>query len=148
MSGFTDAEITFPRERRRGRLVTTAPDGRPHVVPVDYLLNPTADGIDVVGTNMSGSVKACNVTRTGQAALVVDDIVSVVPYRTRHLHVSGPARVVLVGDGDERPTPPGPPGMTPEMREIRARNTSPELIRIMADRIVSAGLDDPTLLTP
>ena len=53
---------------RTGKLATVRADGRPHVVPVWFLL----DGGDLVFTTGADSVKARALRRTGRAALCVD----------------------------------------------------------------------------
>jgi hypothetical protein len=53
---------------RTGKLATVRADGRPHIVPVWFVL----DGDDVVFTTWHRSVKAGNMRRTGRAALLVD----------------------------------------------------------------------------
>ena len=50
-------------------LATVRPDGRPHVVPIWFVV----DGEDLVFVTHSSSVKARNLRRTGYAAVSVDD---------------------------------------------------------------------------
>lgn len=50
-------------------LATVRPDGRPHVVPVWFVV----DGGDLVFVTHSSTVKAGNLRRTGYAAVSVDD---------------------------------------------------------------------------
>ena len=54
---------------RTGMLATVRSDGRPHVVPVWFLL----DGDDVVFTTWHASVKGRNLRRDPRAALCVED---------------------------------------------------------------------------
>ena len=54
---------------RTGKLATTRADGRPHVVPIWFVL----DGTDVVLTTGAASVKGRNLRRDGRACLCVDD---------------------------------------------------------------------------
>ena len=54
---------------RTGKLGTTRHDGRPHVVPIWFVL----DGTDVVLTTGTKSVKGRNLRRDGRACLCVDD---------------------------------------------------------------------------
>lgn len=54
---------------RTGKLATVRSDGRPHVVPVWFVL----DGSDVVFTTGRGTVKGRNLLRDGRASLCVDD---------------------------------------------------------------------------
>jgi PPOX class probable F420-dependent enzyme len=53
---------------RTGKLATTRKDGRPHVVPVWFVL----DGEEVVFTTGRDTVKGRNIRRSGQVALCVD----------------------------------------------------------------------------
>ena len=54
---------------RTGKLATTREDGRPHVVPVWFVL----DGDDIVFSTGATSVKGRDLERTRTAALCVDD---------------------------------------------------------------------------
>jgi PPOX class probable F420-dependent enzyme len=54
---------------RTGKLGTTRRDGRPHVVPVWFVL----DGPDVVFTTGATSVKGRTLRRTGRACMCIDD---------------------------------------------------------------------------
>jgi pyridoxamine 5'-phosphate oxidase family protein len=139
MSLFTEAEIAYLQEQRLGRLATVTQNGNPHVVPVDYLYNPQCESIDIVGRELPRSLKYKNIVRNGRVAFVVDDIVSLVPYRARMIEIRGYAEIVLRNENDAFPHAPE---MTPEMLSIRARSIAPEMIRIKAEKIVSAGLED------
>jgi PPOX class probable F420-dependent enzyme len=54
---------------RTGKLATTRLDGRPHVVPIWFVL----DGEDLVFNTGADSVKGRALARTGWASLCVDD---------------------------------------------------------------------------
>ncbi len=54
---------------RTGKLATTRKDGRPHVVPVWFVL----DGDDIVFNTGAETVKGRSLRREGHAALCVDD---------------------------------------------------------------------------
>jgi PPOX class probable F420-dependent enzyme len=54
---------------RTGKLATTRSDGRPHVVPIWFVL----DGDDIVFNTGADTVKGRNLRRTGWASLCVDD---------------------------------------------------------------------------
>ncbi len=54
---------------RTGKLATTRLDGRPHVVPVWFVL----DGEELVFNTGAGSVKGRSLARTGWASMCVDD---------------------------------------------------------------------------
>ena len=71
--------------RRTGKIATVQDDGRPHVVPVWFVVD---DG-DVVFTTWHESIKARNLARDGRAALTVD--MSEPPYAC--LMVEGPVAI-------------------------------------------------------
>ena len=54
---------------RTGKLATTRADGRPHTVPVWFVV----DGDDLVFMTMDTSVKGRNMVRDNRVALTVDD---------------------------------------------------------------------------
>lgn len=54
---------------RTGKLATVRRDGRPHVVPIWFVL----DGDDIVLTTGADTVKGCNLRRDGRVSLCVDD---------------------------------------------------------------------------
>ena len=118
-SVFTAAELAYLRgERRLGRIATVGRDGTPHVVPSGWVHNHELDTIDVTGRAVDGTKKFRDVARNGRAAIVIDDLASVKPWRPRALEVRGRAEAVL------EPEP---------------------LIRIHPERIVSWGIDDRRL---
>ena len=115
MSAFSDAELGYLRgERRLARLATVGRDGTPHVVPVGWSYDADQDTIDVRGRDLPPTKKFRDVRRTGRAALVIDDLASVDPWRPRGIEVRGRAEAI------EGPRP---------------------LIRIHPDRVVSWGLE-------
>jgi pyridoxamine 5'-phosphate oxidase family protein len=119
MSSFTDAELAYLTEARRlGRLATVGKDGMPHVVPVGLSYNREHDSIDVTGRQLETTKKYRDVERTGQAAIVVDDLASIDPWRPRGVEVRG--RAEAIGG-------PGP------------------LVRIHPERIVSWGIESEEL---
>ena len=111
---FTEAELRYlTGGRQLGRLATVGSDGTPHVVPVGWIYNAASDTIDVGGHELEQSKKFRDVARTGRAAIVIDDLASVDPWRPRAVEVRGRADAIAL------PTP---------------------LIRIHPERIVSWGL--------
>lgn len=76
---------------RTGKLATTRKDGRPHVVPIWFVL----DGDELVFNTGAGTVKGRSLARTGQASLCVDDEAPPFSFVT----VSGP--VTISTDPDE-----------------------------------------------
>jgi pyridoxamine 5'-phosphate oxidase family protein len=113
-SVFTADELGYLHgERRLARIATVGKDGTPHVVPVGWTHNVEHDTIDVTGHDVDQTKKFRDVTRSGRAAVVIDDIASVNPFRPRAIEVRGHAEAIT---------------------EPRA------LIRIHPERIVSWGI--------
>ena len=113
MSAFTESQLAYLKgERRLARIATVGPDGTPHVVPVGWTYNPKTDTIDVGGRNFAATKKYRDVTRSGRAAIVIDDVLP--PWQPRGVEVRG--RAEAIGDPDP-------------------------LIRIHPDRIVSWGIE-------
>lgn len=115
MSVFTEAELRYlTGGRQLARIATVGPDGTPHVVPVGWIYNAARDTIDVGGHELERSKKFRDIARTGRAAIVIDDLESVDPWRPRAIEVRGRAEAIAL------PTP---------------------LIRIHPERIISWGLE-------
>ncbi|HEU5044509.1 MAG TPA: PPOX class F420-dependent oxidoreductase [Nocardioidaceae bacterium] len=113
-SVFTDAELEFLHaDRRLGRLATVGADGTPHVVPTGWVHNAVTDTIDVFGHDLERTKKFRDVERNGRAAIVIDDLASIDPWRPQAVEVRGRAEV---------------------------RRTPAPTIRIHPERIVSWGL--------
>jgi PPOX class probable F420-dependent enzyme len=72
---------------RTGKLATTRRDGRPHVVPIWFVL----DGDDLVFNTGAQTVKGRSLARTGWASLCVDD--DRPPYS--FVTVSGPVTISI-----------------------------------------------------
>ena len=116
MSSFSATELAYlTGDRRLGRVATVGKDGTPHVAPVGWSYNSEADTIDIGGRNFEASKKYQDVQRSGRAAIVVDDLASIDPWRPRGIEVRGRAEII---------SDPGP------------------MIRIHPDRVVSWGLDE------
>jgi pyridoxamine 5'-phosphate oxidase family protein len=114
MSVFTEAELEYlVGGRQLGRIATVGPDGTPHVVPVGFIYNAARDTIDVGGRELQRSKKFRDVARSGRAAIVIDDLESVDPWRPRAVEIRGRGEAIAL------PTP---------------------LIRIHPERIISWGL--------
>ena len=127
---FTEAELDYLASQRLGRLATAQPDGTLQVSPVGFRYNTLTSTIDIAGRNMTASRKFRNVAGNGRVAFVVDDLVSVQPWRVRCLEIRGrgeaiaepadsaygegaggfdgaiirihPARIISFGIGDDR----------------------------------------------
>ena len=114
MSAFSGTELDYLQgERRLGRVATVGADGTSHVAPVGWTYNPELDTIDIGGRAFEQSKKYRDVRRSGRAAIVIDDLASVDPWRPRGVEVRGHAEALI----DPRP-----------------------MIRIHPDRIVSWGI--------
>jgi pyridoxamine 5'-phosphate oxidase family protein len=114
MSVFTEAELEYlTGGRQLGRLATVGADGTPHVVPVGWIYNAATDTIDIGGHELAQTKKFRDVARTGRAAIVIDDLESVDPWRPRAIEVRGRGEAIAL------PTP---------------------LIRLHPERIVSWGI--------
>jgi pyridoxamine 5'-phosphate oxidase family protein len=81
---------------------------------VRWIYNAARDAIDVGGHELERSKKFRDVARAGRAAIVIDDLKSIDPWRPRAVEVRGRAEAISV------PTP---------------------LIRIYPERIISWGLE-------
>lgn len=102
--------------RQLGRIATVGSDGTPHVVPVGWIYNAATETIDIGGRELEQSKKFRDAARSGRAAIVIDDLESVDPWRPRGIEVRGRGEAIAL------PTP---------------------LIRIHPERIVSWGLGQP-----
>jgi pyridoxamine 5'-phosphate oxidase family protein len=89
MSVFTAAERSYLGRQPIGRIATATETGEPDVAPVTYTLD--GDEFVIGGMDITRTLKHRNVLRNGQAALVVDDLVSRAPWQPRGLKVRGPA---------------------------------------------------------
>jgi pyridoxamine 5'-phosphate oxidase family protein len=115
MSAFSESELSYlGGERRLGRIATVGQDGTPHVAPVGWNYNPESDTIEIGGRNFAQSKKYRDVRRTGRAAIVMDDLASVDPWRPRGVEVRGRAEALAEPSA---------------------------MIRIHPDRVISWGLD-------
>ena len=72
------------KDTRTGKLATVRQDGRPHVVPVWFVL----DGDELVFTTGEGTVKAANMRRDPHVTICVDD--EIAPYA--YMQIEGTAR--------------------------------------------------------
>lgn len=119
MTPFTDKELEYLMgDRRLARIATVGKDGTPHVVPVGWSYNAADATIDVGGTALEQTKKFRDVRRSGRAAIVIDDIASVDPWRVRGVEVRGRAEAL----SEPRP-----------------------VIRIHPERIVSWGIESDAI---
>jgi pyridoxamine 5'-phosphate oxidase family protein len=94
-SVFSQEELDFLHgQRLLGRVATVGADGTPHVVPVGWRHNPDLDTIDVTGHGLERTKKFRDVARSGRAAIVIDDLATLDPWRPRAVEVRGRAEAV------------------------------------------------------
>lgn len=93
MSVFTESELRYLLGGRRlARLATVGKDGTPHVIPVVCRYNREHDAIDIGGLRLQRSKKYRDVSRTGRAAVVIDDVLP--PWRPRGVEIRGRAEAL------------------------------------------------------
>ncbi|WHM35853.1 PPOX class F420-dependent oxidoreductase [Streptomyces sp. BPTC-684] len=122
MTEFSAAERAYLKSQRLGRLATVDPKGQPQANPVGFF--PQDDGTILIGGYALGTTKKWrNLLANPRLALVVDDVVSVRPWRVRGVEIRGEAELLT-----------GPHELGPHFSE--------ELIRIRPQKIHSWGLED------
>src|SRR6266511_3083168 len=127
MSVFTEAELAYLHtEGLLARVATIGQDGTLHIAPVGmWSQNADLDAIDFTGRDFDHTKKFRDVARSGQAAIVIDDMVKLDPSE------------VQPGGWDSRPR-----GI--EVRGRAEAITDPQpMIRIYPERIISWGLEGP-----
>lgn len=100
MAELTSAQVDYLASQRLGRIATTGGDGKPHVVPTTFRYNPDHQTIDVGGIRVAQTKKYRDVQANPWAAIVVDDLASVDPWRPRMLEVRGRAEAIADGGQD------------------------------------------------
>ncbi len=97
MAELTSAQIDYLASQRLGRIATTGADGKPHVVPTSFRYNPDLGTVDVGGMRVATTKKYRDVQANGWAAIVVDDLETVDPWRPRMLEIRGRAEAIADG---------------------------------------------------
>ncbi|WP_447040759.1 PPOX class F420-dependent oxidoreductase [Streptomyces sp. DSM 118878] len=121
MTEFSEAERAYLKSQRLGRMATVDPKGQPQANPVGFF--PQDDGTILVGGHALGTTKKWrNLRANPKVSLVVDDIVTLKPWRVRGIDIRGEAELLT-----------GPHDLGPGFSE--------ELIRIRPRRIHSWGLE-------
>jgi PPOX class F420-dependent enzyme/OxyR family protein len=123
MGAFTPAEIAYLQSQRLGRIATVGSDGQPHVVPVGFRYNPELDTIDIGGHDFAKRKKFRDVQQNPHVAFVVDDVVSVSPWRVRGIEIRGEAGILETGGKSVIP------------------GFDAEMFRIRPTRVISWGLE-------
>jgi pyridoxamine 5'-phosphate oxidase family protein len=93
----SSAQIDYLASQLLGRIATAGADHRPHVVPSSFRYNAELGTIDLGGHHVADTKKYRDVQANGWAALVVDDLQSVDPWRPRFLEIRGRAEAVPTG---------------------------------------------------
>lgn len=88
---FTDDEVAFLTQSRLARVATASVEGQPHVVPVVYEFDGTA--FYFTGWKLEKSLKFQNLVQNKKVAMVIDDLVTVSPWRPRGVEVRGVAEL-------------------------------------------------------
>jgi pyridoxamine 5'-phosphate oxidase family protein len=114
MLTFTDVELDYLRGQRLGRLATVDAAGAPQNNPVGFWIEPDSGQIVIGGYAMGKSRKYRNVARNPYVSFVVDDLVSVDPWRVRGVEVRGVAEALADVD-------PPMPGLGREILRITPR---------------------------
>jgi pyridoxamine 5'-phosphate oxidase family protein len=94
---FTDEEVEFLGQAKLARIATSSGSNQPHVVPVAYEF----DGVHFYfgGWNLDKSLKFRNIQNNSKVALLVDDLLTVSPWRPRGIEIRGVANVEENQDG-------------------------------------------------
>ncbi len=115
-SSLTAAEIAYLQSQRMARIATIGSNGQPHVVPVAFRYNPETETIDIGGHDgFAKRKKWRDVQGNPKVAVVIDDIVSVNPWKVRGIEIRGEAEVLMTGGQSIVP------GFDPEMFRIRPK---------------------------
>jgi len=115
-SSLTSAEITYLQSQRMARIATVGHNGQPHVVPVAFRYNPETETIDIGGHDgFAERKKWRDVKSNPKVALVIDDIVSVNPWKVRGIEIRGEAEMLMTGGQSIVP------GFDPEMFRIKPK---------------------------
>jgi pyridoxamine 5'-phosphate oxidase family protein len=97
MTELTRAQIDYLAGQRLGRVATSGPDHKPHVVPTSFSYNTELGTIDVGGMHVASTKKYRDVQANPWAAIVVDDMASTEPWSPRMLEIRGRAEAVESG---------------------------------------------------
>ncbi|TDU83612.1 pyridoxamine 5'-phosphate oxidase family protein [Kribbella voronezhensis] len=127
---FSDTELEYLSGQRLGRLATAQPDGTLQISPVGFRYNGATGTIDVAGRGMAASKKYRNVADNGQVAFVIDDFVSLQPWRPRCLEIRG---------GGEAIAEPTDSAWATDLTETGFDGA---IIRIRPKRIISFGIGE------
>ena len=126
-SNLTPAEIAYLQSQRMARIATVGADRQPHVVPVAFRYNPETETIDIGGHDgFAKRKKWRDVMNNPKVAVVIDDIVSVNPWKVRGIEIRGEVEVLMTGGQSVVPS------------------FDPEMFRIKPKRVISWGINPET----
>jgi pyridoxamine 5'-phosphate oxidase family protein len=91
------AQIDYLAGQLLGRLASAGADHKPHVAPTSFRYNAELGTIDMGGLRVASTKKYRDVQANGSAAIVVDDLLSVDPWRPRFLEIRGRAQAIPTG---------------------------------------------------
>ena len=91
------SQIEYLAGQLLGRLATAGADHKPHVAPTSFRYNAELGTIDMGGLRVAETKKYRDVQANGWAAIVVDDLASVDPWRPRFLEIRGRAEAIPTG---------------------------------------------------
>ena len=91
-SVLSEREACFLCRGDLARLATVSRDGQPHVVPVAYEFD--GQFLYFSGLNLSKSLKFRHMLHNQKVALVVDEVVSVSPWKARGIELRGIAEIL------------------------------------------------------
>jgi pyridoxamine 5'-phosphate oxidase family protein len=97
MIKLTAAQINYLASQRLGRIATTGPDGKPHVVPTSFHYNDDLGTLDMGGHHVVTTKKYRDVSANPWASIVVDDLASTEPWKPRMLEIRGRAEAIPTG---------------------------------------------------
>ena len=126
-SSLTAAEIAYLQSQRMARIATVGSNGQPHVVPVAFRYNTETETIDIGGHNgFAKRKKWRDVKSNPKVAVVIDNIVSVNPWKVRGIEIRGEAEMLMTGGQSIVP------------------GFDPEMFRITPKRVISWGINPET----
>ncbi len=88
---FTDAEVEYLKGNRLARLVTSSRNNQLHVVPIAYEFD--GNYLYFSGWYLEKSLEFRIIKRNNQVAIVVDDLVTMNPWRPRDIEIRWIAEV-------------------------------------------------------
>jgi pyridoxamine 5'-phosphate oxidase family protein len=97
MSVFTEAELEFLAGQRIARLATASAAGQPDVSAVGFAVE--GDSITSGGMDITKTIRHRHLLENPVAALVVDELASIDPWRPRGIKVRGSAVIEEVRGG-------------------------------------------------